>query len=103
MAVDGVWSAERTSPAEIEEGLRGLLQERHAADSASAAARVLNLVAVVDRERREEIDKRLAQVGRYHPSRTIICVVEPGSHHPQRAGHLDRHARPAARRARPVP
>jgi glucose-6-phosphate dehydrogenase assembly protein OpcA len=73
--VDGVWSAERTSPAEIEEGLRGLLQERHAVDSASAVARVLNLVAVVDRERREEIDKRLAQVGRYHPSRTIICVV----------------------------
>ena len=38
--------------------------------------RVLNLVVVVDRERRGEIDKRLAQVGRYHPSRTIICVVE---------------------------
>jgi glucose-6-phosphate dehydrogenase assembly protein OpcA len=77
-AAESVWSAEHTSPAAIEEGLRELLQERHAGDSASAAARVLNLVAVVDGERREEIDKRLAQVGRYHPSRTIVCVVEPG-------------------------
>jgi glucose-6-phosphate dehydrogenase assembly protein OpcA len=76
--MERVWSAERTSPAEIEDGLRQLIQESHAGDSASAAARVLNLVAVVDGERREEIDKRLAQVGRYHPSRTILCVVEPG-------------------------
>lgn len=75
--MERVWSAEDTSPAAIEEGLRGLLEERHAGE-APTAARVINLVAVVDRERREEVDKRLAQVGRYHPSRTIICVVEPG-------------------------
>jgi len=78
VATESVWSAKHTSPADIEEGLRGLLQERHAADLTSAAARVLNLVAVVDADRRAEIDKRLAQVGRYHPSRTIVCVVEQG-------------------------
>jgi glucose-6-phosphate dehydrogenase assembly protein OpcA len=78
LAARGVWSAAHTSPAEIEEGLRGLIQESHAGDTGSAVARVLNLVAVVDRDRRDEIDNRLAQVGRYHPSRTIICAVEPG-------------------------
>jgi glucose-6-phosphate dehydrogenase assembly protein OpcA len=75
--MERVWSAAQTSPAEIEEGLRLLLQENHAGDDGIAAARVLNLVAVVDAERREEIDKRLAQVGRYHPSRTIICSIDP--------------------------
>jgi glucose-6-phosphate dehydrogenase assembly protein OpcA len=41
-------------------------------------ARVLNMVAIVDRDRFEEVETRLAQVGRYHPSRTILCVVERG-------------------------
>jgi len=75
--MDGAWSAERTSPAEIEAGLRELLQESHAGGRARASARVLNLVAVVDGERRGEIDDRLSRVGRYHPSRTIVCAVEP--------------------------
>ncbi|MGZ8475996.1 MAG: glucose-6-phosphate dehydrogenase assembly protein OpcA [Candidatus Limnocylindria bacterium] len=75
--MDGVWSAERTSPGEIEEGLRDLLHGSPAGKRPSASARVLNLVAVVDRGRREEIEDRLARVGRYHPSRTIICAVEP--------------------------
>jgi glucose-6-phosphate dehydrogenase assembly protein OpcA len=39
---------------------------------------VLNLVAIVDREWRGEISNRLDQVGRYHPSRTILCSVEKG-------------------------
>ena len=73
-----VWSAERTSPAAIEDGLRDLLQGGgHAADRPSASARVLNMVAVVDWDRRGEIEDRLARVGRYHPSRTIICAVVP--------------------------
>ncbi len=76
--MDRVWSAEHTSPAEIEEGLRQLIQESHAGDEGVTSARVLNLVAVVAREAREDIQKRLAQVGRYHPSRTIICVIEDG-------------------------
>jgi glucose-6-phosphate dehydrogenase assembly protein OpcA len=76
--MERVWAAEGTTPAEIEDGLRRLLQERHAGEEAIAAARVLNLVAIVARDRHADIDKRLAQVGRYHPSRTIICRVEPG-------------------------
>jgi glucose-6-phosphate dehydrogenase assembly protein OpcA len=44
----------------------------------SAAARVLNMVAVVDRDRSQEVEERLAQVGRYHPSFTIICGVGSG-------------------------
>jgi glucose-6-phosphate dehydrogenase assembly protein OpcA len=72
------WSAEDTTPADIEEALRHLLQEQYARDGAHAPARVLNLVVVIDREWRGEIMNRLEQVGRYHASRTILCTVEPG-------------------------
>ena len=40
-------------------------------------ARVLNLVAIVDREWRGEIVNRLEHLGRFHPSRTIVVAVEP--------------------------
>jgi len=40
-------------------------------------ARVLNLVTIVDREWRGEIENRLEKVGQFHPSRTILCAVEP--------------------------
>jgi glucose-6-phosphate dehydrogenase assembly protein OpcA len=73
-----VWSAQDTTPADVEEALRHLLQEQHARDGAHLPARVLNLVVVVDREWRGEVMNRLEQVGRYHPSRTIVCAVEPG-------------------------
>jgi len=72
------WSAEDTTPSDIEEALRHLLQEQYARDGAHAPARVLNLVVVIDREWRGEIMNRLEQVGRYHASRTILCTVEPG-------------------------
>jgi glucose-6-phosphate dehydrogenase assembly protein OpcA len=39
---------------------------------------VLNLVVVVDARWSGEIANRLARVGRYHPSRTVVCAVEPG-------------------------
>ena len=73
-----VWSEQDTTPGAIEEALRELLREQEARDAAYAPARVLNLVAVVDREWRGEILNRLERVGRYHPSRTILCAVEPG-------------------------
>jgi glucose-6-phosphate dehydrogenase assembly protein OpcA len=76
--MDDVWSAESTTPAEIEAALRALLTERHAENEAYAPARVLNLVVIVDREWRGEILNRLAQVGRYHPSRTLVLAVEDG-------------------------
>jgi len=75
---EDVWSAEDTTPDDIEAALRDLLRERHAADRALAPARVLNLIVVVDRDWKGEISNRLQRVGRYHASRTILCSVEPG-------------------------
>jgi glucose-6-phosphate dehydrogenase assembly protein OpcA len=72
-----VWSAQDTTPSEIDEALRELLCNQHARDQSHAPARVLNLIVVVDREWRGEIMNRLEQVGRYHASRTILCDVEP--------------------------
>jgi glucose-6-phosphate dehydrogenase assembly protein OpcA len=74
---DDVWSAQDTSPGEIEAALRKLLVEHHAHSGHDAPARVLNLIAVVDREWRGEIENRLEKVGRYHASRTVLCAVEP--------------------------
>jgi glucose-6-phosphate dehydrogenase assembly protein OpcA len=78
MDTGGMWSERGTTPAAVEAALRELLQQQYARDETYAPARVLNLVVVVDREWRGEIMNRLERVGRYHPSRTIICAVEPG-------------------------
>jgi glucose-6-phosphate dehydrogenase assembly protein OpcA len=72
-----VWSAQDTTPSAIDAALRRLLMEHHEEDQAFAPARVLNLVAIVDRDWRGEIENRLARVGRFHPSRSIVCAVEP--------------------------
>ena len=75
---EDVWSAEDTDPDAVDAALRDLLRKRHAADRAVAPARVLNLVVIVDRESKDEVSKRLGNVGRYHASRTILCTVEKG-------------------------
>ena len=75
---EGVWSEQDTTPEAIEEALRELLREQHAADRALAPARVLNLIVIVDRDWKGEIAGRLERVGRYHGSRTILCAVEDG-------------------------
>jgi glucose-6-phosphate dehydrogenase assembly protein OpcA len=75
---EDVWSERDTNPDAIEAALREMLHERHAANHALAPARVLNLVVVVDRSWKGEIANRLERVGRYHPSRTILCAVEEG-------------------------
>jgi glucose-6-phosphate dehydrogenase assembly protein OpcA len=72
-----MWSERDTTPSAIEEALRELIKEQCGRDDAYAPARVLNLVVVVDREWRGEIMNRLDRVGRYNPSRTILCAVEP--------------------------
>ena len=77
MEASGVWSAESTTPGAIEAALRHLLEEQHQQDEAYAPARVLNLVAIVDREWRGEIVNRLERLGRFHPSRTIVCSIDP--------------------------
>jgi len=74
---DDVWSAQDTSPSDIEKALRELLVAHHAESGTDAPARVLNLIAVVDREWRGEVENRLEKVGRYHASRTVLCAVEP--------------------------
>ncbi len=75
---ENVWSAQDTTPSKIEAALRELLSEQHLRNRAYAPARVLNLIVIVDREWKGEIENRLEGVGRYHPSRTVLCAVEPG-------------------------
>jgi glucose-6-phosphate dehydrogenase assembly protein OpcA len=75
---EAVWRADDTMPSEIDAALRSLLQQHHEHDQAFAPARVLNLVAIVDHDWRGEIENRLERVGRFHPSRTIVCAVERG-------------------------
>jgi glucose-6-phosphate dehydrogenase assembly protein OpcA len=75
---NGIWSEQDTTPGAIEAAIRGLLQEQYARDKACSPARVINLVVVVDRDWRGEILNRLERVGRYHPSRLVLCAVEEG-------------------------
>jgi glucose-6-phosphate dehydrogenase assembly protein OpcA len=75
---DLVWSERDTSPGAIEAAMRALLRQSHAEDECNVPARVLNLVVIVDAEWSGEIANRLRRVGRYHPSRTVVCAVESG-------------------------
>jgi glucose-6-phosphate dehydrogenase assembly protein OpcA len=75
---EDVWSARDTTPSAIEAALRGLLGRRYQEDRTFVPARVMNLVVMVDRGFRGEVENRLARVGRYHPSRLVIAAVEDG-------------------------
>ena len=75
---ESVWSARDTTPEAIAAALRGLLHARYEEHEGYVPARVLNMIAVVDREWKGEIQNRLEGVGRYHASRTILVAVEPG-------------------------
>jgi glucose-6-phosphate dehydrogenase assembly protein OpcA len=72
---DTVWSAQNTTPGEVESALRRLLVERHLDNDGYVPARVLNLVCIVERQWSGEIANRLRRVGRYSASRTIVCAV----------------------------
>jgi glucose-6-phosphate dehydrogenase assembly protein OpcA len=74
---DAVWSAQGTTPDEIEGALRELLIERHAENERYVPARVLNMIAFVDRAWTGEIANRLSGVGRYHASRLVLLAYEP--------------------------
>lgn len=74
---DAVWSAQGTTPDAIEAALRQLLIEVHAEDGNFVPARVLNMIAFVDREWSGEIANRLRGVGRYHASRLLVLAYEP--------------------------
>lgn len=74
---DAVWSEQGTTPDAIEEALRTLLAEVHAENESIVPARVLNMIAFVDREWTGEIANRLRGVGRYHASRMVVLAYEP--------------------------
>jgi glucose-6-phosphate dehydrogenase assembly protein OpcA len=76
--VDEVWSERNTTPAKIEAALRRIVAEHYHSDHPFVPARVLNVVAIVDAEFRGEIENRFERVGRFHPSRLILCAVEDG-------------------------
>jgi glucose-6-phosphate dehydrogenase assembly protein OpcA len=75
--LEGIWSAQDTTPSAIEAALRDLLIQAHAEEHGYVPGRVINLVVVVDRQFKGEIANRLERVGRYHPSRTVLVAVEP--------------------------
>jgi glucose-6-phosphate dehydrogenase assembly protein OpcA len=74
---DALWSEQGTTPDAIEAALRDLLVQRHAEDERLVPARVLNMIAFVDREWSGEIANRLRGVGRYHASRLLVLSYEP--------------------------
>jgi glucose-6-phosphate dehydrogenase assembly protein OpcA len=76
--VDEVWSERNTTPAKIEAALRRIVAEHYHSDHPFVPARVLNVVAIVDAEFRGEIENRFERVGRYHPSRLVLCCVQGG-------------------------
>jgi glucose-6-phosphate dehydrogenase assembly protein OpcA len=76
--VDEVWSERDTTPARIDAALRNIVVEHHHSDHPFVPARVLNVIVVVDGEYRGEIENRFERVGRYHPSRLVLCAVEQG-------------------------
>jgi glucose-6-phosphate dehydrogenase assembly protein OpcA len=76
--VDDVWRERDTTPGAVEAALRSMFVQRHKEARAYVPARVMNLVVIVDAEFRGEIENRLQRVGRFHPSRLVVCAVEDG-------------------------
>jgi glucose-6-phosphate dehydrogenase assembly protein OpcA len=76
--IDTVWSARDTKPGDIDAALRAALSQIHRENAGYVPARVLNLICIVDKAYQGEVANRLRRVGRYHPSRTIVCSVQPG-------------------------
>jgi glucose-6-phosphate dehydrogenase assembly protein OpcA len=72
---EDAWFDRDTTPGKVEAAMREMLAARHHESHAFVPARVLNQIVIVDREFKGEIENRLERVGRYHPSRLIICAV----------------------------
>src|SRR3954463_9269736 len=75
---DMMWSAQATTPGDIDAALRAMLKQRHSENASYVPARSLNLVCIVDKQWSGEIANRLRHVGHAHAARTIVCAVEPG-------------------------
>lgn len=78
---DNVWRAQDTTPSAIEAAIRALEHDRVQEHPGYVQSRVLNLVLVVDREWSGEIANRLRRIGRFSPSRTIVCSIDPARTH----------------------
>src|SRR5215218_4198088 len=76
--MDDVWREEDTTPTAVEAALRRMFADRHREERAYVPARVMNMVVIVEKEYRGEIENRLERVGRFHPSRLVVVSVEPG-------------------------
>src|SRR5690349_24165831 len=76
--MDDIWREDDTTPGAIEAALRKLFAARHKQERAYVPARVMNMVVIVDKDFRGEIENRLTRVGRYHPSRLVLSSVELG-------------------------
>jgi glucose-6-phosphate dehydrogenase assembly protein OpcA len=76
--MEDVWRERDTTPGAVESALREMFVQRHKEERAYVPARVMNLVVIVDADFRGEIENRLQRVGRYHPSRLVLCAVESG-------------------------
>jgi glucose-6-phosphate dehydrogenase assembly protein OpcA len=74
---DALWGAQGTTPDAIETALRELECQRAIEDPSFVPARVLNMIAFVDRAWSGEIANRLSGVGRYHASRLLVLEYEP--------------------------
>src|SRR3954452_621339 len=72
-----VWTAQGTTPAEIEAALRKLLVGGASGPAGYAHGRALNMVCIVNKDEAEATAARLLGAGRYLASRTVVCVVEP--------------------------
>ena len=76
-----------------------MFAQRHKEERAYVPARVMNMVVIVDKDFRGEVENRLQRVGRYHPSRLIVVRGRAG---PAAAlgGRAHRHRRRRRARAR---
>ena len=88
---DTVWSAQDTTPGEVEAALRRLLVERHNENDGYVPARVLNLVCIVDRA----VERRDRQPAA--PRRALPRLAHDRLRG-QRGPHDDRRARVGRRR-----
>src|SRR3954453_17788594 len=85
---EDVWREEDTSPSAVEAALRRMCAARHKEERAYVPARVMNMVVIVDKDFRGEIENRLERVGRYHPSRLGVLSGGSGRHGRSAPGRL---------------
>ena len=77
--MDDVWREDDTTPgADRGRAAQACSPQRHKEERAYVPARVMNMVVIVDKDFRGEIENRLQRVGRFHPSRLVVVAVEPG-------------------------